>query len=265
MGTMSRRNNLKPGQIRVTPSDNRLNEMPPYVNGVEKAPMWFRSSGKKPGSIRRCAGVGDYLSTGVTIPAWTHFDFKPGIDGQWETRASEFGGVRGATSISSIEGFSFDSTGQCPVTDLRSAGASNAQYPKLVNPWRIETAPGWSVLFLPTLWEPNVLYDVLPAIVHTDFYHTANIVLNIKTDQPFSIKWGTPLAHLIPFERKNDISELITADESQFKYVASTGFGIGHVMPIEGTAAPYRRNRIAVDRDLELEKNRGIIKKLLSR
>ena len=106
---------------------------------------------------------------------------------------------------------------------------------------------------LPILWEPNNNYDVLPAVVHTDFYHTANIVLNIKGDSPFSIKWGTPLAQLIPFERKTNIDKLFVADETNFKYVASVGFGTGHITPFEGTAAPYRRERIKVDKKLEDE------------
>jgi hypothetical protein len=101
------------------------------------------------------------------------------------------------------------------------------------------------------MWEPDPNYTVLPAVVHTDFYHTANIVLNITGDEAFTIKYGTPLAHLIPFERKNNIHTLISEDESMFKYVASKGFGMGHMMPVGGTAAPYRRERIKVDKALE--------------
>ena len=255
---------LKPGQIRITPSDNRLNEMAPYINGTDTTPTWFKAMHKSIGSIRRCAGVTDYLSTGITLPAWTHFNFRPGDNGHWETRASDFGTVPGMTKISSIEGFDFSSTGECPITGLRTSPMEKAQYPKLVNPWRIETAPGWSALFLPVLWEPSEFYDVLPAIVHTDFYHTANVVLNIKTDKPFSIKWGTPLVHVVPFERKHNVSEILVRDESNFKYVASTGFGMGHVQPADSTAAPYRRERLATDRLLEGKKT-GILKSVFKR
>ena len=109
----------------------------------------------------------------------------------------------------------------------------------------------------------NKNYDILPAVVHTDFYHTANIVLNIKADSPFSIKWGTPLVHLVPFERKTNIDKLIIADESVFKYVASVGFGSGHITPFEGTAAPYRRQRIVIDNELSKNSSTGIISKIL--
>jgi hypothetical protein len=258
-----KKNNLKPGEIRVTPLDNRLNEMPPFINSVETQPAWFKRIHKNPGSLRRCAGINDFFNIGVTIPAWTNFDFRPGEHGEWETRGANFGFQIGETDISKIDAFPFASTGECPVTAVRSAGLTESQYPKLVNPWRVETAPGWSVLMLPVLWEPNNNYDVLPAVVHTDFYHTANIVLNIKGDSPFSIKWGTPLVQLVPFERKTNIDKLMIADESDFKHVASVGFGTGHIMPIEGTAAPYRRQRIKIDKDLEVKSsNMSIIKKI---
>jgi hypothetical protein len=257
-----KKNNLKPGEIRVTPLDNRLNEMSPFINSVETQPAWFKRIHKNQGSLRRCAGINDLFNIGLTIPSWTHFSFRPGENGNWETRGSNFGFQEGETDVSKIEGFPFVSTGECPVTSIRSTGLTEAQYPKLVNPWRVETAPGWSVLMLPVMWEPNSDYDVLPAVVHTDFYHTANIVLNIKGNSPFSIKWGTPLVQLIPFERKTNINKLIIADETNFKYVASVGFGSGHITPPEGTAAPYRRQRIKIDKDLEVKSSK---KSLISR
>lgn len=244
-------NNLKPGEIRITPVDNRLCEMPPYKNNIETIRPWFKRVHKGEGSLRRCAGINDFFNTGITIPSWTNFAFRPGENGSWETRGDRFGHETDSSSVGAVESFLFSSTGECPVTKMRSSEMENAQFPKLVNPWKIETAPGWSVMFLPTLWEPDPNYSVLPAVVHTDFYHTANIVLNITGNAPFSIKYGTPLAHLIPFERKNNIHKLILQDESMFKYVASKGFGSGHTMPVEGTAAPYRRERLRIDKELQ--------------
>lgn len=249
---------LKPGEIKMFPVDNRLNEMPPFINSVEKYPSWFLRVHKNKGSLRRCAGINDYYNTGVTLPCWTTFNFRPGSDGNWESRGAGFGFNHMETDISKIDGFPFESTGECPISSIRASGMEHAQYPKLVNPWRVQTAPGWSVLLLPVMWEPNKNYDVLPAVVHADFYHTMNIVLNIKTDSPFTIKWGTPLAHLIPFERKTNVNNLIIGDEHEFKYVAATGFGMGHITPIDGTAAPYRRQRVIIDKQLSLEKNSGI-------
>ena len=114
----------------------------------------------------------------------------------------------------------------------------------------METAPGWSTLILPVYWEPNENYTVVPAVVHTDFYHLANVVLNITTDRAFGIKHGTPLVQLVPFKRNADFEKIDFNDESYFKYVSTTGFGMGHIAPYDGTAAPYRRERIRVDKQL---------------
>lgn len=247
---------VRPGEIRFTPSDNRLMDMAPVVNSPSSLPAWFRRIGKQPGSLRRCAGTIDLLSAGVTLSAWTNFRFRPAPNGTWETGADDFGPPAG---IGAIQGFSYESTGSCPVTDIRKI--ETGQYPKLVNPWRMETAPGWSTLFLPVYWEPNEDYDVLPAIVHTDFYHTANVVLNIKTDSAFQIKYGTPLYQLIPFKRDSDFSKILFNDEKDFKFVATRGFGMGHVAPSDGTAAPYRRERIKVDKLLEERSSRRMFRR----
>lgn len=264
---MKKRNKVKPGEVRITPIDNRLLDMPPYLNTVDTQPLWVRMLSKEKGSLRRCAGVNDFLQTGLTIPCWTNFTFRPHGDNTWETRGDEFGYQNPHDlPINAVQGFPFYSTGECPVTKIREEPMNEAQYIKLVNPWRIETAPGWSTLFLPMLWEPNNKWETLPAIVHTDFYHLANVVVNAKTSEAFTIKWGTPLAHLIPFKRTPELTKLIMEDESQFKYVASRGFGAGSIFPKgASSAAPYRRERLAIDRDMEQEKSSKLIDRILNR
>ncbi len=243
---------VKPGEIRFTPLDNRLMEMSPYVNTVVNLPSWFKRIQKNQGSLRSCAGTIDLLSAGVTIPLWTNFYFRIDPTGtDWEMAADEMSPEAG---ISRISAFSYESTGSCPMTKNREM--ETGSYPKLINPWRIETAKGWSSLILPIYWEPNPFYDVVPAIVHTDFYHTANIVLNIKTDREFSIKFGTPMVQIIPFKRSGDFEKIEFRDETDFKYVATRGFGMGHISPRAHTAAPYRRQRIAIDNSISEEENK---------
>jgi hypothetical protein len=252
-----RKNKVKPGEIRFTPMDNRLMEAPPFANDVTTLPPWFRRIGKEGASLRRCAGTIDLLAAGVTLPMWTNYRFRPDGNGAWETGADDFhppasqGGQ--SASIGVASGFNYNSTGECPMTSVRKM--ERGQYPKLVNPWRMETAPGWSTLLIPCYWEPSEDYTVVPAIIHTDFYHTINVVLNIIGDRPFSIKHNTPIAQLIPFKRDSDFTKVLFSDESEFKYVASTGFGMGFVSPQE-TGAPYRRERIKVDHELEQAKKK---------
>ena len=195
------------------------------------------------------------------MPAWTNFRFRPDGNGTWEYGADEFSPEAG---IANISGFGYESTGECPMTSVRKL--ETGQYPKIVNPWRFETAPGWSTMILPVYWEPNENYTVVPAVVHTDFYHLANVVLNITTDRAFGIKHGTPLVQLVPFKRNADFEKIDFNDESYFKYVATTGFGMGHIAPHDGTAAPYRRERIRVDKQLEDQNNKqGLIARLIKK
>lgn len=230
-------------------------EMAPFANSLTTMPSWFKRITKHPGSLRRCVGTVDLLSAGVTLPLWTNYRFRPGSSGSWEFAADDFSPPG---NVNVVQAFPYESTGQCPVTDVRKL--ETGQYPKLVTPWRIETAPGWSTMIIPPYWEPNSDYTVLPAIVHTDYYHVVNVVLNILTDKPFTVKYGTQIAQLIPFKRDGDFSEVLFEDESNFKHVATRGFGMGSIMPQDGTGVPYRKERTKVDKMLEeMSKSKGIL------
>lgn len=238
--------NVKPGQILAIPNDVRLLESSPTLNSPSTPPSWFRLVPKTSGSIRKCAGTIDYLSSGITVNMWTNATFRPQNDGKnWESKLDNY-------SFDSMgfvnQPFAFETTGKCPMTQIREIETGG--YPKLVNPWCFVTAPGWSTMVLPPLFEPNNNYQVVPAIVHTDFYHNMNLVLNIITDKEFTIKYGTPVMHLIPFKRDSDFNELIIGKEEEYKYVTGRGFGYGSIVPTNGSAAPYRRERIKVDKEL---------------
>lgn len=252
---------VRPGQIRFTPTDNRLMATPPYINSnSSNLPFWVKVMDKSAGSMRRCSGTMDFLGSGVTLPMWTNVYFRPDGYGSWEMKADNFSPP---ADISSIAGFNYASTGECPMTSIRKV--EKGIYPKIINPWRFETSPGWSSLILPAYLEPNDEYHVVPAIVNTDYYHLANIVLNITTDAAFNIKIGTPMYQIIPFERKSALGEIIFEDESNFKYVATTGFGMGHVSPSTGTSGPYRRERIRIDEEISKKTTNGIIRKTIIR
>lgn len=242
----------KPGEIYIFPRDNRLSDTSPYINTQSNPPKWFRMVGKHQGSIRRCAGTVDYLSIGATIPMWTNVNFKPSMaDGGWEVLMDQmpfFDSFR-------LQGFTYESTGECPMTKARHSDTQNASYPKLVSPWNIMTAPGWSTILMPVLFEPNPNYQVVPAVVNTDIYHEANVVLNITTNENFKISAGTPILHLIPFKRNKDFDELKFMDESNFALTTARGFGKYQRFPNGSTSAPYRQYSRVIDEKILLEES----------
>jgi hypothetical protein len=119
------------------------------------------------------------------------------------------------------------------------------------------TAPGWSTLILPALYEPSRHYSVLPGIVNTDYYHEANCVLNLLGNESFTINWGTPLMHLIPVKRDSLPHEIEFYDESTFKYMVGRGFGSGALKPSGNgwsSGRLYRAYRIRHDAELAKER-----------
>jgi hypothetical protein len=244
------------GEIVIIPWDNRLLELPPYSNDKAPVPQWVKDAPMTTGSIRRCAATMDYISSGITIPAWTNFRFnKTEGEDSWIFSCDQFEGYNGQeTEPFSNQPFSFEQTGSCPVTKVRAM--ENNGYPKLVNPFRVITAPGWSTLVLPALYEPSPHYSVLPGIVNTDYYHESNCVLNLIGKESFSIPWGAPLMHLIPIKRSTMAHTIEFLDESAFKHVIGRGFGSGALKPSGNgwsSARLYRGYKFR--RDAELAEN----------
>lgn len=243
---------VKPGHIRVTPVDNRFYNDAPFLNTKTNLPSWFRRIHRGNNSVRSCSGISDFLEFGITIPAWTNFKFRPNVAaGSWEVLSD---GMNPPIDYPHASGFVFSQTGSCPMTQLRKI--EQMSYPKLITPWRLQTAPGWSSLMLPVLYEENTNYSVLPAIINTDFYQIMNIVLNIKTDSEFTIKQGTPLVHLIPVQRKNNFHTIESVDESFFKYASSNMYMNGAIVPSGGSGVAYRKATKFVDSSVDLKKKR---------
>jgi hypothetical protein len=235
------RKSVKAGEICIVPSDNRLIEMgeEPYVNGPKKRPAWFRLSPKN--GIKRCSGIKDFFDIGITIPAWTTFRFVPDeLTGRWDVHAAQFSV---SNTIFGADFFPYEMTGECPMTGVRSI--ENSPYPKLVTPYAFITAPGWSTIELGIMHEPNPNYDIVAGIVHTDFYHQINVVLNIKTDKEFIIPHNEPLVHLVPFKRTEDFGNIKMMDESDFKYVYGVHSDVDVLGPTESgwIAREYRKAR----------------------
>jgi hypothetical protein len=239
------RSSVKEGQVLLIPMDNRLLEdVKPYAAGGKKLPTWFKLAPKE--GIRRCAGVLEYLETGFIIPAWTDFAFEPRPElSGWEVN---IGQMPFAKTPFESQPFPLSSTGECPMTRARDIEGS--PYPKLVNPYSIVTAKGWSSIIHGIPYEPNPHYDVVPAIVHTDYYHQMNVVLNLKGSEPFVIRYGEPLVHIYPFKRSGNTEVIKFGTEEDYKYVYGRGVSDGPTrLEGEGVGLGYRKHRKSNDAD----------------
>jgi len=239
----------KKNEIVIIPRDNRMMEIAPYKWG-EKLPDWWKTLPTNKGSLRRCSGTYDFLSTGIIIPLWCDVTIRPSVDGiGFDLKTNDYSDEIKFT----IEHFSGESTGECPMKMVRKK--QEAFFPKLVSPWRLFTPKGVSLISLPALHEPSPNYTIMPGIVHTDFYDQIHVVLSVMTDKEFTIPAGTPIMHLIPFHRGFDIKKIVFGNESMFRFVIGTNMGKGS-LSIEDKASHYKALQRSNDQEAEQKLNK---------
>lgn len=256
---------VKKNEVLVVPNDNRLWEYGPYTNHNSK-PQWWMNLGKDRGSLRRCYGTTDFLSLGLTFPMWTNVEVRPNAahtDTELRLDPITDGFSTDKNSNFTSQGFQFSSTGVCPFNESRPI---QGHYPKLVTPWQFKTAPGYSTLVLPTILEPNPNYTVMPGLIHTDYYHTINIVLIVNTLETFKIPVGTPMYQLITVKRSDNLTKILQGNETMYKFLNARGTGDGYLSNSDRKAI-YRRLMKKADVELEQqeEEESSFIKRFLSR
>ena len=230
---------VKKGEILIVPKDNRLIENPPTL-GTAGWPEWYRSPKiAKPDTIVSCKGIQDYLSIGLTVPLWCDIEiFQIGMND-----------VRGSASDQAfnVDHFSGRMAEGCPISHGRAF--DEAGFPKIISPFLYKTAPGYSTLMLPMAYEPDERYQVLPAIVHTDFYHNINVVLRVMTQETFVIKAGTPIYQLIPFKRSDTIGKIIIGDAEMHESGNNRGLSYGGIRKFSMKGL-YRKHQRDADANL---------------
>lgn len=239
---------VRENEMLFVPADNRIEEIGPWSNHRQKPDWWMRQK-KGSGSIRTCHGTSDFISLGVTLPMWTNVSVRVSNDGNsFDVRCDEMATMGSSRNIvSRTEGFPASSTDECPFSSMRKV---NGQYPKLVTPWLVKTAPGWSTLVLPTILEPFPEYSVMPGVVHTDYYHTINIVLIVNTDKQFTIPIGRPMYQLVPFKRSNGRTEVVMGNETMYRFLEGRGSGENYILNRDRKKS-YRREQHKADAALE--------------
>lgn len=227
---------IKPGQIMIAPCTNRMyDERIQPIDNFLSFPDWFKGLDAQKQSLKRCQGTQDYLNTGMTLrlPCDVRIRLNPFGNG-WEARYDTQEQIPGMA----VESFAYEQTGPVPATESRLI--KDANWIKILNPWEIKTAPGWSSMILPVMWEQDPKWTLMPGVVHTDFYHHMNWVLNVLTDvNEFVIPMGTPIAHVITFPR-NVKYEVLYADEKVHNLIYPRGMGEVFVGFAENRTRRYR-------------------------
>ena len=153
-----------------------------YIGG-EKKPT---GDGNTTGTIKKCMPVFDSITAGyiIKLPADV---FVKTVDGTPYYEWSNLGLVQ------------FHPVEQAP----NHPAANGFTYPKWINPWAIQTPPGYSVLFIQPMHRESV-FTILPGIVDTDQYNAPVNFPFVLNDIKYEglISAGTPMAQVIPFKRE---------------------------------------------------------------
>ncbi len=165
-------------------------------------PAWLKNlsaeSANGAPTAKKCPPFVDTFSLGYIIPAWQEFSLIP-TENFYNFRA-------GVTHIHSpyenprpVCSYQFPE--QYAKTPLEGYHVI-----KIQTPWIIKTPPNISILILPPFGSEHTVIEAIPAVIDSDAYHVNfGFTCKIKFDptKEIVIQPGTPLAQIIPFERKS--------------------------------------------------------------
>ena len=153
------------------------------------------------GTVKRCPAIVDLLTEGFIIPMWTDFLIQRNNELlEWDNKEFPYG-------------IDFHANAQIAGLNLKKTDFHEGV--KFTNPWRIYTPPGYSVLFMPPIYQFEKRFTVLPGIVETDAYHHINFPTIWHTKKDAIIERGTPFIQVIPFKRDDwdiDVSQMTETD-----------------------------------------------------
>lgn len=205
-------------------------------------PQWFKNiPSENQVSVKYCPSFPDYFSQGYIVPMWSDsFLQYNDQDRSWVWRSSN---PRHAPS--SVEWQTHHHSQFIDYVKPSFNGVEGQFIFKALCPWRIITAPGWSVLQLPLFYHFNREWSILPGIIDTDIHHEINQqVLYHGNGEGFTIKRATPFVLYIPFKRKNKLNaEIRDANPKDIKLFNKQDYRISSGFPANGIYRLLQRQR----------------------
>lgn len=193
-------------------------------------------------TLKACPGILDYANEGFILPMWADIILKAKDEG---FDIVDIGAV--PADFQPIGGFNRSLIPGMPLGDH--------QHPDVLKfemPWRMVTPEGWSTMLLQPWFHAEGRWEVIPGIVDHDHFHTLNIVAlwNVPVGEEVLIKAGTPLCHLIPFQRHAPLKAEVSYDQQRWHEIGMAGRG-GVKRIALGGYAEHRRRRRRGDFDLD--------------
>lgn len=161
-----------------------------YTNGSH---LEIGDNGNPNHTIKSCMPVFDILTSGYLI--------KTPVDIYIEKLAD--GSIKSHWSSNQIVAVEWHPVSQFNEFKIPEGYHQSAAF-KFIQPWVIETPPGYSCIFMQPALREGLPFEIIPAIVDTDKHPIKiNFPFFIKEDFEGLIPTGTPIAQIIPFKREN--------------------------------------------------------------
>jgi len=191
-------------------------------------PKWFKNleHTKEKKTIKGCIPFLDSLTAGyiLKMPVDYHLVHNVEIDGEKKTGMQSPLNRYVNTPIHKEINLNygqpeFHNTSQLGESPMVEKNKKLAVH-KILNPWLIETPPGYSTLFVPPLNNTDDRFSIIPAIVDTDtFQGEINFPFIVNGDKyeklESTIELGTPYVQVIPFRREAWKMEVVTQSEDK--------------------------------------------------
>jgi len=158
-------------------------------------------------TVKRCMPFMDAMLQGFIIPLWADVLVRA-KEGNLTIDFPRF-----FPMPSSLETHSYDQVSGHPLAE-----SPYGKMPlKFINPWLIQTEPGYSCLFTSPLNHMEQRLKILDGVVDTDtYYNQTNFpFLWVGGDGEFFLPKGTPLVQVIPFKRTEYTAEYGLIDQTR--------------------------------------------------
>jgi len=224
----------------------------PVVPARKVIPDWWRKmphdaanvpnipdthAGVVPGTVRRCPGILQLLTTGWVLPLWTDFIV---------TEAN--GQVTGAYVPPGAPPFTVHVEEQRPGMPVYAGEAPVLFH--FEHTWAVQTPPGYSLRIDPMPYEVAAALVTVPGIMHADMFHQLNPIVRyrLQGDGRHEIPAGTPLCHLT-LVRRADENITVSSHRDEARYDDLVWRGKGGVGPlgarlVSNSYRNYMRSRL---------------------
>jgi hypothetical protein len=166
-------------------------------NWVSLARMDYKQQPKNASHIYRCPGIFDLFNYGFIIPAWHDITLTPTTNNfKWEIPDDRLIDLMGSTYVA--EAHDSSTIGK----HLPRPHWTHPCVLKINTPWNVLAPKGVKFLMTAVPYPDSYEFQAVSGILDPAISTSINIQLNWNINASYTIKAGTPLAHLIPLTEK---------------------------------------------------------------